>query len=69
MTYDEKELLSYRIDNAVQTLDADYERAQAAACQAHERYFHLRELAEQYHAQRMILLEAQHRLWNNEGEF
>lgn len=63
MTFDEKEALNDRINAAVKSLDADYQKAQNDANYSRERYWHMRELAEQYHKQRMILLEAQRSLW------
>ena len=69
MTFDEKEQLSERIHFAILNLDADYSRAQADAARFRELYYQMRELAEQYHEQRMILLEAKSRLWNEEEEF
>ena len=69
MTFDEKEFLHDRITAAVQSLDADYIRAQADAARFRELYYQMLELAEQYHEQRMILLEAKLRLWNDEEDF
>ena len=68
MTLEEKDILNERIDAAIQSLDADYLRAQNQAAIARERYYQMRTLADNYHRQRMILLEAQGKLWNDEEE-
>ena len=69
MSFDEKEHMDSRINFAVMALDADYQRAQADAAYFRELYYNNRELAEQYHEQRMILLEAKAHLWNTEEDF
>lgn len=58
-----------RINFAVMALDADYQRVSAEAAHFRELFYNSRELAEQYHEQRMILLEAKARLWNTEEDF
>ena len=68
LTFEEKIFLSDRISAAVESLDADYHQAQNEAAYHREYYYDCREKAQAFHEQRMILLEAQNKLWHDDKE-
>ena len=69
MTFEDKKFLHDRISAAIQSLDADYSFVQNQAAFYREYYYQMRERAQNYHEQRMILLQAQQYLWNDEEDF
>lgn len=69
MTFEQKDVLNERITAAIESIDADYAKAQNAASAARELYCQMREQAKFLHNQRMILLQAQGQLWNDKEEF